>query len=93
MTPRDYILTLIRTVTDDAKIAELCRQKFGNPDMSFEEVSDRFASEKVFDMPPAGRLGMPEELALVACMLASPRSGFITGANYRVDGGQVRGLN
>ena len=30
MTPRDYILTLIRTVTDDAKIAELCRQKFGN---------------------------------------------------------------
>ena len=69
------------------------RQKFGNPDMSFEEVSDRFASEKVFDMPPAGRLGMPEELALVACMLASPRSGFITGANYRVDGGQVRGLN
>ena len=69
------------------------RQKFGNPDMSFDEVSDRFASEKVFDMPPAGRLGKPEELAMVACMLASPLSGFITGANYRVDGGQVRGLN
>jgi len=69
------------------------RQKFGNPDMSFEEVSDKFASEKVFDMPPAGRLGMPRELAMVACMLASPLSGFITGANYRVDGGQVRGLN
>lgn len=69
------------------------RQKFGNPDMTFEEVSDRFASEKVFDMPPAGRLGMPRELAMVACMLASPLSGFITGANYRVDGGQVRGLN
>jgi NAD(P)-dependent dehydrogenase (short-subunit alcohol dehydrogenase family) len=44
-------------------------------------------------MPPAGRLGMPRELAMVACMLASPLSGFITGANYRVDGGQVRGLN
>ena len=69
------------------------RQKFGNPDMPFEEVSARFASEKVFDMPPAGRLGMPRELAMVACMLASPLSGFITGANYRVDGGQVRGLN
>lgn len=69
------------------------RQKFGNPDMSFEEVSDRFAAEKVFDMPPVGRLGMPQELAVVACMLASPLSGFITGANYRVDGGQVRGLN
>jgi NAD(P)-dependent dehydrogenase (short-subunit alcohol dehydrogenase family) len=69
------------------------RQKFGDPEMSFEEVSARFAAEKVFDMPPVGRLGMPRELALVACMLASPLSGFITGANYRVDGGQVRSLN
>ena len=69
------------------------RQKFGNPDMSFEEVSDRFAAEKVFDMPPVGRLGMPRDLAMVACLLASPLSGFITGANYRVDGGQVRSLN
>ncbi len=69
------------------------RQRFGDPDMSFQEVSDRFASEKVFDMPPVGRVGMPRELAMVACMLASPLQGFITGANYRVDGGQVRSLN
>jgi len=69
------------------------RQKFGNPDMTFVEVSDRFAAEKVFDMPPVGRLGMPRDLAMVACMLASPLSGFITGANYRVDGGQIRSLN
>lgn len=69
------------------------RQKFGDPEMSFDEVNARFSEEKVFDIPPVGRLGKPEELAMVACMLASPRSGFITGANYRVDGGQVRGLN
>lgn len=69
------------------------RQKFGNPDMTFAEVNERFAAEKVFDMPPVGRLGMPNDVAMVACMLASPLSGFITGANYRVDGGQVRGLN
>jgi NAD(P)-dependent dehydrogenase (short-subunit alcohol dehydrogenase family) len=69
------------------------RQKFGNPDLTFEEVSDRFAAEKVFDMPPVGRLGMPRDLAVVACMLASPLSGFVTGANYRVDGGQCRSLN
>ena len=69
------------------------RQKFGNPDMTFEEVSERFAAEKVFDIPPVGRLGLPRDLALVACMLASPLSGFVTGANYRVDGGQVRSLN
>jgi 3-oxoacyl-[acyl-carrier protein] reductase len=69
------------------------RQKFGDPEMSFDEVNERFAAEKVFDIPPVGRLGKPEEVAVVACMLASPLSGFITGANYRVDGGQVRGLN
>lgn len=69
------------------------RQKFGDPEMTFEEVNERFATEKVFEMPPAGRLGMPNDLAMVASLLASPLSGFITGANYRVDGGQVRGLN
>jgi NAD(P)-dependent dehydrogenase (short-subunit alcohol dehydrogenase family) len=69
------------------------RQKFGDPEMSFDEVNRRFAAEKVFDMPPVGRLGSPHDLAMVACLLSSPLSGFITGANYRVDGGQVRGLN
>jgi NAD(P)-dependent dehydrogenase (short-subunit alcohol dehydrogenase family) len=69
------------------------RQKFNDPDMTFEQVSQRFADEKVFDVPPVGRFGFTHDLAMVACLLASPLSGFITGANYRVDGGQVRGLN
>ena len=69
------------------------RQKFGDPNMSFDEVGQRLAAEKVFELPPVGRLGTPKELALVACMLASPLSGYTTGANFRVDGGQVRGLN
>jgi NAD(P)-dependent dehydrogenase (short-subunit alcohol dehydrogenase family) len=69
------------------------REKFGNSQMSFEEVCKRFGEAKVFDIPPVGRVGKPEELAMVACLLASPLSGFITGANYRVDGGQSRGLN
>jgi NAD(P)-dependent dehydrogenase (short-subunit alcohol dehydrogenase family) len=69
------------------------RQRFGDPDMSFQDVAENFAAQNVFEMPPVGRVGTPKELAMVACMLASPLSGFITGANYRVDGGQVRGLN
>ncbi len=69
------------------------RMKFGDDTLTAEQVNDRLAAEKVFDVPPAGRFGLPQELAMVACMLASPLSGFITGANYRVDGGQVRGLN
>lgn len=28
--PRDYIKRLIKSVTDDAAIAEMCRDRFGN---------------------------------------------------------------
>jgi len=68
------------------------RAKFGDPNMSFEEIAQRLAAEKVFDLPPVGRLGMPEEVAMVACMLSSPSLGYVTGSNYRVDGGQVRSV-
>ena len=68
------------------------RTKFNDPDMSFEEIAQRLAAENVFKLPPIGRLGLPEEVAMVACMLASPALGFVTGSNYRVDGGQVRSV-
>src|SRR3974390_3134075 len=51
------------------------RTKFGDPNMSFEEIARRLAEAKVFDLPPVGRLGLPDEVAMVACMLASPRLG------------------
>lgn len=73
-------------------LIRFARAKYGNPDMSIEDITQRLAGDKVFELPPAGRLGTPEELALVACMLASPLSGYITGSNYRVDGGQVRSV-
>lgn len=56
-----------------------------------EEVATRLAVEMV--NVPVGRLGTPEDIGVVVCTLASPRSGFITGANYRVDGGQVKSIN
>jgi NAD(P)-dependent dehydrogenase (short-subunit alcohol dehydrogenase family) len=68
------------------------REQYGNPNMTREEVTQRMADDKIFEMPPAGRLGSPEDVAMVVCMLASPRSGFVTGSNYRVDGGQVRAV-
>ena len=37
---------------------------------------------------PIGRLGYPKEVANVVAFLASPDSGFITGANIDVNGGQ-----
>ena len=69
------------------------RMKFGDDSLTADQVNERLAAEAVFEVPPAGRFGLPHELAMVAAMLASPANGFITGANYRVDGGQTRGLN
>jgi NAD(P)-dependent dehydrogenase (short-subunit alcohol dehydrogenase family) len=60
-------------------------------DISDEDMLQRVARE-VHDLP-VGRLGIDEDIGVVVCMLASPRAGYITGANYRVDGGQVRTVN
>ncbi|MGE3690104.1 MAG: SDR family NAD(P)-dependent oxidoreductase [Novosphingobium sp.] len=68
------------------------RDKFGNDSMTLEEVAQSIADAGIFEMPPVGRAGNAEDVAVVACMLASPRSGFITGSNYRIDGGQVRAV-
>jgi len=37
---------------------------------------------------PVGRLGKPEEVANMVAFLASPDAGFITGANFDINGGQ-----
>ena len=73
-------------------LIRFARARYGDDSMSIEEITNRLAGEKVFELPPVGRLGTPQELALIACTLASPLSGFITGSNYRVDGGQVRSV-
>jgi NAD(P)-dependent dehydrogenase (short-subunit alcohol dehydrogenase family) len=63
----------------------------GGREMSEEDLSRKLASE--FASLPIGRLGTSDDVAFVVCMLASPLAGFLTSANYRVDGGQVRGMN
>jgi acetoacetyl-CoA reductase len=37
---------------------------------------------------PIGRLGEPQEVARLVCFLADEQSGFITGANFDINGGQ-----
>ncbi len=61
-------------------------------DKSIEQVRREFIQEDcpniVFD-----RLARPEEVADVVTFLASERASYVTGANYRVDGGSVPTIN
>ncbi len=44
--------------------------------------------EKIVAQIPVGRLGEPVEIAAAVAFLASEKSGFITGANLAINGGQ-----
>lgn len=44
--------------------------------------------EKIVSDIPVGRLGKPEEIAEAVAFLTSPFSGFITGSNLDINGGQ-----
>jgi NAD(P)-dependent dehydrogenase (short-subunit alcohol dehydrogenase family) len=39
---------------------------------------------------PAGRVGVPEDIADMALYLCSPKAGFITGQNFVIDGGMTK---
>lgn len=41
---------------------------------------------------PLRRIGSPEELAALACFLASEKASYVTGTSIQVDGGLFRGL-
>jgi meso-butanediol dehydrogenase/(S,S)-butanediol dehydrogenase/diacetyl reductase len=41
---------------------------------------------------PLGRIGEPEEVAELIAFLAGPRSAFVTGADYLIDGGLKAGI-
>ena len=47
---------------------------------------ERAAVEKLASNP-VGRFGRPEEVADLVAFIASPRAGYINGANLRIDGG------
>lgn len=68
-------------------ILELAARTFEGEDADIESVFKRFG-----EAHPLGRIGEPEEVAVLAAFLASDKAGFITGSDHRIDGGLTAGL-
>jgi NAD(P)-dependent dehydrogenase (short-subunit alcohol dehydrogenase family) len=47
-------------------------------------------SKRDHEQHPAGRVGLPDDIARLAVFLADPRNSFITGQNFTADGGMTR---
>lgn len=68
-------------------ILSLAARTYGGEGVSEEEAFARFGAAH-----PIGRIGEPEEVADLVAYLASDKAGFITGSDFRIDGGLTAGL-
>ena len=81
---------VILTPAVQAWVEELARsQQWG--ELPFDALERKAAA--ALAPTPVGRIGRVEEIATIVCTIASPGAGYVTGANIRVDGGQVQTLN
>ena len=55
--------------------------------MDLNEKEQEGMGESIKEMVPLGRFGVPDEIATTVAFLASEKASYITGAQYKVDGG------
>jgi 3-oxoacyl-[acyl-carrier protein] reductase len=75
---------VVRAYTDMAA-------KLGMDPNDWDAIERRFTSE--FAPIEVDHFGVPEDIGRMVALIASPLSSFMTGSNYRVDGGQCRSIN
>src|SRR5262249_17265656 len=79
----------ILTPAAESWLASVANQEHWGEDR--EVIERRFTRER---RPLCvSRLGGPSDIGNLVAFLASPHAGYISGANFRVDGGQCRSIN
>ena len=76
----------IETESAGDYIRQVAENKGTNLDDARQEIMDYIGGI------PLGRTGRPEEVAELAAFLASDRAAWITGVEYRIDGGTIQTL-
>lgn len=74
-----------RIYTD--RIKALAEKRAAQSDIEYEKAIEEMEKDI-----PLQRIGSPEELAALACFLASEKASYMTGTTIQVDGGLLKGL-
>jgi meso-butanediol dehydrogenase/(S,S)-butanediol dehydrogenase/diacetyl reductase len=68
-------------------ILALAARTFDGPETDIDAAFARFGAAH-----PLGRIGEPEEVADLIAFLVSDKAAFVTGADYKIDGGLTAGI-